>query len=275
MALWDRLREFVAGPVRRADADALQYLQQPSGPDTRTMVVLVTMAVALVVQEYVFRGSDLEGWLNVLGSVAPTAAEDLRSWTRLAKNREIARLVLWVAGQYVGYVLIPVPVIWFVLRERVADYGVATRNPFEGAGLYLLMFAVMLPVVWYCSTTESFQSKYPFYRLRADEPLWPRFLVWELLYALQFVALEFFFRGFVLHGTKHRFGSMAIFVMMVPYCMIHFGKPMAENFGAIAAGVVLGFTSLKTRSIWLGAAIHIAVAWTMDALAVYWLYKSG
>ena len=61
---------------------------------------------------------------------------------------------------------------------------------------------------------------------------------------------------------------MAIFVMMVPYCMLHFGKPMPETFGAIIAGIVLGFACLKTGSIWLGAAIHIAVAWSMDTLVL-------
>jgi len=32
---------------------------------------------------------------------------------------------------------------------------------------------------------------------------------------------------------------------------------------------VLGFMSLKTRSVWLGAALHIAVAATMDWLALW------
>lgn len=126
----------------------------------------------------------------------------------------------------------------------------------------------MLIPLWVVSGTEGFQRKYPFYHLKPGEHPWPRMLIFEILYALQFVALEFFFRGFVLHGTRHRFGSGSIFVMMVPYCMIHFQKPMPETFGAIIAGIVLGFTSLKTRSIWLGASLHIAVAWSMETLAL-------
>ena len=102
-----------------------------------------------------------------------------------------------------------------------------------------------------------------------SEDYWRRLAAWELLYALQFVGLELFFRGFLLHSLRRRFAAYAILVMTVPYCMIHFGKPMPETFGAIGAGVVLGFMSLKTRSIWMGAALHIAVAWTMDAAALY------
>jgi membrane protease YdiL (CAAX protease family) len=62
---------------------------------------------------------------------------------------------------------------------------------------------------------------------------------------------------------------MSIFVMMVPYCMIHFGKPMPETLGAILAGIVLGTLSLKSRSIFLGILIHYSVAIAMDLMALY------
>jgi hypothetical protein len=68
----------------------------------------------------------------------------------------------------------------------------------------------------------------------------------------------------MVHGTKHRFGIYSIFVMTLPYCMIHFGKPIPECVASIIAGIVLGLMSLVTRSIWLGAGIHIAVAMGMD-----------
>ena len=119
------------------------------------------------------------------------------------------------------------------------------------------------------SSTGSFQAQYPFYSLQPGEQLWPRFWVWELFYATQFFCLEFFFRGFILHGTRRRFGVYSIFVMTVPYCMIHYGKPMPETFSAIGAGIVLGVMSLKTRSIWLGAVLHVAVALSMDLLALW------
>jgi len=114
-----------------------------------------------------------------------------------------------------------------------------------------------------------FQQAYPFYQTWAPADGWGKLLAWELSYAVQFVALEFFFRGFLVHGLKHRFGTYAIFVMTVPYCMIHFGKPALECAASIIAGVVLGFMSLKARSIWLGAALHISVAWGMDACSLW------
>jgi len=63
-------------------------------------------------------------------------------------------------------------------------------------------------------------------------------------------------------------GSQAIFAMVVPYVMIHFGKPMPETFAAILAGIFLGTLAMKTRSIWAGFLIHVSVAVSMDVAAL-------
>jgi membrane protease YdiL (CAAX protease family) len=63
-------------------------------------------------------------------------------------------------------------------------------------------------------------------------------------------------------------GSHAIFAMVVPYCMIHYGKPFPETMGAIVAGIVLGTLAMKTRSIWSGFLIHVSVAISMDVAAL-------
>ena len=84
------------------------------------------------------------------------------------------------------------------------------------------------------------------------------------------MSLEFFFRGFLVHGLKRRFGFYCIVIAVMPYCMIHFGKPMPETLGAIFAGLALGTLSLFTRSIWLGVAIHVSVAVSMDLIALWY-----
>ena len=99
--------------------------------------------------------------------------------------------------------------------------------------------------------------------------MWPRFWIWEALYASQFVALEFFFRGFLVQGLAPRFGFGAVFVPMLPYMMIHFGKPLPEAFGSIIAGFALGMLSLKSRTIYWGALVHICVACGMDLLSLW------
>ena len=83
------------------------------------------------------------------------------------------------------------------------------------------------------------------------------------------MGLEFFFRGFLVWGLRRRFGAYAIVVMTIPYCMIHFGKPLPETLASIIAGLALGFMSLRTSSIVLGAAIHMTVALSMDFASMW------
>ena len=56
--------------------------------------------------------------------------------------------------------------------------------------------------------------------------------------------------------------------MALPYNMLHYGKPMPEALAAIVGGIALGSLSLKTKSVWWGAAIHISIAITMDICAL-------
>lgn len=72
-----------------------------------------------------------------------------------------------------------------------------------------------------------------------------------------------------MQSLKPSLGFYSIFVMTVPYCMIHFGKPMTESFAAIFAGIFLGWLSYKNNNIWLGLLLHCTVALTMDVLALH------
>jgi len=70
-------------------------------------------------------------------------------------------------------------------------------------------------------------------------------------------------------GLAPKFGLYAVFIMAIPYSMVHFGKPFPEALGAILTGVVLGFLALKHRSFWLGIALHSTIGFTMDVLCLW------
>src|SRR5690606_8307604 len=91
---------------------------------------------------------------------------------------------------------------------------------------------------------------------------------WEMVYVAQFFALEFFFRGVMLFTLARRLGAQAIFVMTIPYTLIHFGKPLPETLGAIVTGIVFGTLALRTRSIFGGVIVHSAVGVSMDLFAL-------
>ncbi|MEO1027785.1 MAG: CPBP family glutamic-type intramembrane protease [Pseudomonadota bacterium] len=264
------VQNFLTAPLRNVERESQAYIAAQRGIDWQVMVILTTVAVALTLQEYFFGSSDLrriESWLRDIGGY-----ETYQAWVDLLGSRpggQLPRLVLWATGTIITYVLIPVLAIKLILRRCVTDFGLDVSGIWQSSWIYLVMFAGMVPIIFIVSGSERFLETYPFWDATRGEPIWPAFVVFELFYIAQFIALEFFFRGFLLHGTRPRFGVYSIFVMMVPYCMIHFGKPMPETFAAIIAGIILGIMSLKTRSIWFGAAIHVGVALSMDITALW------
>jgi membrane protease YdiL (CAAX protease family) len=253
--MYRRLVDFIVTPLREAENQRREFLLTEEGRrvDWEVIAVLSTTALMLTLQHYAFADGGGREWLL-----------DTKS-----AGGELARGVNWTILQIVAYAVAPFLVIRLFRGRSIRDYGIGFRGVLPLWWVYVLMYLVTLPCVLCVSFDASFQRTYPLYRLQAGEPLWPRFVVWQILYGVQFLALEFFFRGFLVHGMKRRFGAYTILVMTVPYCMIHFDKPLPETLGSIAAGLALGFMSLKTKSIWPGAAVHIAVAWTMDAAALY------
>jgi membrane protease YdiL (CAAX protease family) len=242
--------------------------------DWRPLVILVFVAVVLTLLEYwgsrrIYNENlpvyfpHVEGrWFRELG-VSAFGAEYQR----------LGEYVYWVGFRVVFFFVLPALFIVWLPGERLREYGLSFKGFFKHLPIYGILFLIVLPAVIAVSFTDSFASHYPFYKpwqnlLHPRGLFWHDFLIWEVLYMLQFFSLEFFFRGFMLHALKRSLGAYAVFVMAVPYCMIHFGKPMPETLGAVAAGVVLGTLALRTGSIWAGVMIHVSVAWTMDWLAL-------
>jgi membrane protease YdiL (CAAX protease family) len=268
LRLWT---EIIVEPLRKLEGDNRAFLASAKArqADWKVMVVLVTTALSLTLLAYV--GERPADWvvrhvaelnIGVFEITIPDALSDSR-------HGSLYGLACWACGCFLFYFALPALVVRLLFRERLRDYGISLRGAFSHWWLYVVMLLFMGPIIWLASLQTSFQRTYPFFRPDAGEPLWPRFYCWEVMYGVQFFALEFFFRGFMVHGLKHRFGVYGIFAMVVPYCMIHFGKPMPETLAAIVAGICLGYVSLMTRSIWLGTALHISVALSMDLTALY------
>jgi membrane protease YdiL (CAAX protease family) len=248
------------------NAEEELQLHPPSATfDWKVFVILGWTALGLTIIKYY---GDPVFFSDVLKNCGlKTAGENLREWTNNG-NFSLRHLNWWVGTMLFVYLVVPMLLVKFLFREQLSAYGWQMKGAFKDWWLYAVMLVIMLPLVIYFSSTTSFQSRYPFYNPSHDESMTP-FLIWEIMYFAQFVGLEFFFRGFMTLGLKKRFGFYSIFIMTIPYCMIHFGKPMPETFGAIAAGFVLGMLAMKSRSIFMGVLIHYSVAITMDLCALW------
>ena len=162
--------------------------------------------------------------------------------------------------------------IKYFLKKKISNFGWKMSNSLStDVKIFIGFFCFMLPLVYFVSTQDSFLIKYPFYRPATANDIYPNLIIWELFYFIQFVSLEFFFRGFIVHGLKDEIGDYSVLLMVIPYCMIHFQKPFLETIGAIFAGLILGYLSLRKKSIFTGVALHFSVAIAMDVFALYHL----
>jgi membrane protease YdiL (CAAX protease family) len=186
----------------------------------------------------------------------------------------------WFGSSVVFYLALPLILARVTRGSFHERYGFQLGDWKVGLQITGVLLCVMLPVTWAASQLSSFQGTYPLagpnaYRLQlengATHTSWSVFLVYELGYCLYFLAWEFLFRGWMVHGLMPSWGrGPAILVQVVPFAVMHLGKAEMEALGSIAAGVALGLLSARTRSFLYGAVIHCAVAVWMD-----WLGAKG
>jgi len=183
-------------------------------------------------------------------------------------SRRLAELCWWSGTQIVSYLIVPLIVVWLV-GWKPSDIGWKFRGTAHHWKYYVTLLAIAIPFVVVASTTGEFQERYPLLEIGRGQPdAWADLRIWWIFYVLQFVAVETFFRGFLVLGLAKRFGQMSILIATIPYLMIHFTKPPVEALAAIVGGIVMGFLAYRTKSVWWGVALHVAVAALMDFLSL-------
>lgn len=171
-------------------------------------------------------------------------------------------------------------VLMFILkyifdRYESSVYGLTLRN-FD-VKPYFTMLLFMLPLIVWASFQSDFLRSYPIYKDNFElvseyiSP-WKAVAGFEFTYAFRFVAVELFFRGFLIIGMVKLIGERAIMPMVVLYSFWHFGKPLPESIGAAFGGYILAIIALRTRSVFGGIIVHIGVAMMMEAGAYINLY---
>jgi membrane protease YdiL (CAAX protease family) len=169
----------------------------------------------------------------------------------------------WFVAEFVVSFLLPLALILFVHRRPLRDFGLGIGNARFGLKSTAIFVGIMLPIVWIVSDTEQFQLVYPHAQIVKGE--WTLFLLYEAVFLLYFTGWEFIWRGYMLFGLeRHLGGGVAVLVQMLPFVILHSGKPITETLGAIIAGIALGALALRTRSFWYCVATHWAVMFAID-----------
>ena len=221
----------------------------PRAARLRAAVALAYAAVALTVIEYWF---------------IPYVVEDRLPGPHAARP-SLQAGVTWVAACVAVYLVFPLVLVLALHREGLRSIGFDWRGFVRHVPVYAGLYALAIPLVWLASRRPEFLDMYPFVADALASS--SAFVRWETAYLVQFFALEAFFRGYLLFTLERAMGSLAVFVSMVPYAMIHWHKPPLEALAAIAGGLLMGALALRYRSFYGGFVVHGAVALTMDLVA--------
>jgi membrane protease YdiL (CAAX protease family) len=172
----------------------------------------------------------------------------------------------WIGCTILGYVALPALAMSLLPGRSLRECNFSWRGFVDHWRIYAGLYLLVLPAIWLVSLSPDFYTFYPMYGQAGRS--WFDLLAWEGMYLAQFIALEFFFRGFLVGGLSKHIGVLAVPVSVMPYMMIHFSKLWPEAMASIVAGLVLGYLAWRTKSIWGGVCIHCGVAMTMDLLAL-------
>lgn len=260
LALFARLHpRQVLRALDEIDAAAPSYSLERPAALRRVIWVLACVSISLLLLHYAKFSSNLHALLAWLddGYIERLSAS---GWL------ELCGYVWWTGWHLLTFILLPWLVIRFGFKQSIRDFGWRWNQVSEHWRGYLLLLCPILVLVVLVSFGEDFVDHYPFYRMAGRS--WLDLLLWELLYMSQFIFLEFFFRGFILNALRPAIGANAVWVMCVPYMMIHLPKLPLEAAGAILFGLFLGILALQSRSIWGGVLVHVGVALSMDVAAL-------
>ncbi len=174
-----------------------------------------------------------------------------------------------VIFEYLAFFLlmfcVPALLIKLVWKQRLRDYGLQWGDWRAGLRIVALVLPFMLLGAYTAAHDPGMRAEYPLAKSMMHSM--PLFMLSELFYLVYYFAWEFFFRGFLQTGMHKVYGPvMAILIQTVPSAIVHIGKPFAEIFSAILAGLVFGYAAWRTRSIFFSMLLHAVVGISTDLI---------
>ena len=145
------------------------------------------------------------------------------------------------------FMVLPVLVIRFVLKDNPYYYGFGLGDYKLWLNYVAATIIISVPVLYFASHFSQVQryygrgfNYYEFFSITV-----PTLLAWEYI-----------LRGFLLFGLEEKFGKVSIVIQMVPFVLLHLGKPEAETLSCIITGLWFGWIAYRGRSFWPVFLIH-------------------
>ena len=175
--------------------------------------------------------------------------------------------IYWLLTDGLLMFLFSVLSVKFIFHQKLSDFGFNLGDKKFGFITSIIFFVFMLPILWIVSASPSFAQTYPQGGPALREDIGLLFL-YEICILIYMLGWEFLWRGYTLFGLKVKLGYYAIFVQMIPFFILHKGKPDLELLGSIFAGIILGIQALRSRSFVYAWILHSAIMISIDIISV-------
>ncbi|MCI4670529.1 MAG: hypothetical protein MRZ79_20500 [Bacteroidia bacterium] len=198
------------------------------------------------------------------------------------ESPSMRRLGFKVFGNMSSIVAVFIPLLIFFLiydRKKLSSFYGLTFKGFDYRP-YVILMLLMVPLVIAASFETGFKNYYPtlkYHRIKGltEIPIWLAYVVYEIVYALDFIWTEVIFRGFMVIGMRYALGAASVGTMSAVYCYRHFAKPMGESISSIFGGYILGVISRKSNNVMGGVFVHMGIALLMELSAFFQWFLSS
>jgi uncharacterized protein len=203
---------------------------------------------------------------SVIIFISMVYATPMFYYEHFGRDKLMSRIYWLLTDGLIMFVLSVIS-IKIVLKGKLSDYGFKFGDKKFGFITSAVFFLVMLPIVWIVSSSESFANAYPLggSELKSNLVL---FILYELCLLIYMLGWEFLWRGYMLFGLKVKLGYYAVFIQMIPFFILHRGKPELELFASIIAGLILGIQALRSNSFFYCWLLHSCVMISIDTISI-------
>lgn len=156
----------------------------------------------------------------------------------------------WVSS-LIYFAILPMLTIMLILRRNPLDFGLRFGNFKVWCFHVVVSFMIALPILYIASHSPLLAEYYTV----------PQFDVLKYSFEtmVYLFSWEFLFRGFLLFGLKEKFKESSVLVQMIPFALLHLGKPELEAISTILMGIYLGYVVYRGNSYWPAFIIHLFI----------------
>jgi uncharacterized protein len=159
------------------------------------------------------------------------------------------------------YFILPILSTLLIFRRNPLDFGLRL-GAYRIWAAHLLVICPVIFILLLISSNDPAMTRY--YRHDSFD-----FLPYAGHAAARIFAWEYIFRGFLLFGLKESMQERAIVVQMIPFTILHIGKPEIETISCIISGIYFGYVSYRGNSFWPAFLIHLYLNLTLLLIVNY------